>query len=218
MTYQSQREQMVERQIRRRGVRDERLLDALRSVPRHLFVPPDSRALAYEDHPLSIGYGQTISQPYIVAFMSENLKVREGQNVLEVGCGSGYQAAILSYLGANVTSLERIPQLAKMAKGNLQAAGFADVEVLSSDGTVGYEENAPYDRILVTAAGPEVPSTLYAQLKPGGILLLPVGGRWSQELVRIEKAAGPGDRDKREKILSCVFVPLIGSEGWKERT
>ncbi len=219
MNYDYQREQMVERQIRRRGVRDELVLEAMRAVPRHLFVPKNARDLAYEDHPLSIGSGQTISQPYIVAFMTESLLLKGDEKILEIGAGSGYQAAILATMGCTVFSMERLPQLATLAQSNINSAKEAGIDNLSKvnvivgDGTLGCPEETPFDRIIVTAAGPEVPPTLLSQLAPDGILLIPVGLRWSQELIRIRRRE---EGDVRETILGCVFVPLIGEEGWKD--
>ena len=213
MKYEYQREQMVERQIRRRGVRDELVLRAMRAVERHLFVSENARDLAYEDHPLSIGLGQTISQPYIVAFMTESLNLTGREKVLEVGAGSGYQAAVLASTGCRVISIERLPELVLLARKNLDNAKIDNVQVVEGDGTKGFEEEAPYDRIIVTAAGPEVPNSLLEQLAPDGILLIPVGQRWSQELVRVKRKT---DGFERETILGCVFVPLIGEQGWKE--
>ena len=213
MNYDYQREQMVERQIRRRGVRDELVLEAMRAVERHLFVSQNARDLAYEDHPLSIGKGQTISQPYIVAFMTESLALTGKEKVLEVGAGSGYQAAVLAKTGCKVVSMERLPELAALARKNLQWAGIEGVRVVEGDGTKGFPDEAPYDRIIVTAAGPEVPHTMLEQLAPEGILLIPVGQRWMQNLVRVKRKE---DGFEREEILGCVFVPLIGEEGWKE--
>jgi protein-L-isoaspartate(D-aspartate) O-methyltransferase len=200
------RHQMVEDQIERRGVRDPRVLAAMRSVPRERFVPEAERARAYEDRPLAIGSGQTISQPYIVAAMTEAAGVGPGDRVLEVGTGSGYQAAILAAIGVEVRSLEIIPELAERARRDLVAAGYPGVVVRTGDGWAGWPEEAPYDAILVTAAPAEVPAALVEQLKVGGRMVIPLG-TGTQELVRITRTARG---DERETLMMVRFVPMTG--------
>ncbi len=204
---------MVEDQIRARGIRNERVLATMERIPRHLFVPENLRRAAYEDRPLPIGEGQTISQPYIVALMTDLLDPRAGDRVLEVGAGSGYQAAILSELASEVISVERIPTVAAQARRNLAAAGCRNVEVILGDGTLGYPRKAPYQGIIVTAGTPEVPGPLVDQLADGGRLVAPVGSQGIQELVRLIRE---GKRIRRESHGGVVFVPLIGEYGWKE--
>lgn len=198
-------EQMVRTQIEARGVADPAVLDAMRHVPRQLFVPEGYRAQACEDGPLPIGHGQTISQPFVVAAMTEALQVRKGHRVLEVGTGSGYQAAILAYLGAEVYSIELIPELASLAQAALARAGIKGVKVKVGDGWEGMPEAAPFDRIIVTAAPPQVPSALLAQLKPGGRMVLPVG-EGLQTLVLLEKE---GETIRRTDLFSVRFVPMV---------
>ena len=207
------RERMVERDISPRGIRDEKVLDAMRKVPRHLFVGETQRMSAYEDHPLPIGEGQTISQPFIVALMTEALQLTGSETVLEIGTGSGYQTAILAELAARVYSIERIPSLTGRARKVLDSLGYKNILVKLSDGTTGWEEYAPYDRILVTAGAPSVPEPLVAQLAPGGILVIPVGSNSLQELVRVEKLEDGSVREDR--LGSCVFVRLVGKHGWE---
>ena len=197
---------MVEEQIERRGVRDEGLLAALRRVPRHLFVPEAERGGAYEDWPLPVGHGQTISQPYIVACMTEAAGVRPSSRVLEIGTGSGYQAAILAEMGAEVCSIEIVEALADAARFTLRSLGYASVEVRTGDGYRGWPDRAPFDIILVTAAPVEVPPPLLEQLAPGGRLLLPLGSG-AQELVRITRGARGMER---ETLLAVRFVPMTG--------
>jgi len=188
---------------------DAAVLKVLRTVPRHAFVPEDERAHAYADRPLPIGYGQTISQPYIVALMTDLLDVGPGDTVLEVGTGSGYQAAVLSGLVARVSTIEIVPQLGKRARGVLQRLGFDNVEVRIGDGYYGWEERAPFDGIVVTAAASHVPPTLVRQLRPGGRMLIPVGSRFMvQELLLVEKTTA-GEVSTRQ-ILPVAFVPLTG--------
>lgn len=205
------RERMVEEQMRRRGITDARVLDAMRAVPRHLFVPSEHQHLAYHDAPLPIGYRQTISQPYIVALMTELLNLKGEETVLEIGTGSGYQAAILAHLARQVYSLERIPELADQAREVLHGLKLENVKVVVGDGTQGLEEHAPYQSILVTAAAPAVPVPLKAQLTDGGWLVLPVGGQAGQILERWQRQ---GDDFTREQVAPVAFVPLVGEHGW----
>jgi len=204
---------MVEEQLIRRGIVNERVLEAMRQVPRHLFVPEDLRHLAYRDSPLPIGEGQTISQPYIVALMTQALELRGSEKVLEVGTGSGYQAAILSLLAREVYTVERIPSLARRAERVLARLGYKNVRVKVGNGSLGWPEHAPYEAIIVTAATEQVPPPLREQLADGGRLVAPVGGRWSQTLIRLRRR---GDRFIREHLTTVVFVPLVGEYGWRE--
>ncbi len=204
---------MVEQQLRGRGIRDARVLQAFLDVPRHLFVPRDRLAEAYEDHPLDIGRGQTISQPFMVALMTEALELRGSERVLEVGTGSGYQAAILAELCGVVYTIERLADLSERAQALLGRMGLANVRFRVGDGTLGWPEEAPFDRIIVTAGGPDVPASLEAQLAEGGRLVIPVGDRYGQDLVAVERH---GERFERESHGGCVFVRLIGQEGWPE--
>jgi protein-L-isoaspartate(D-aspartate) O-methyltransferase len=210
--WETERLRMVEGQIAARGVKDERLLSAMREIPRHLFVPSAYREAAYHDSPLPIGKGQTISQPYIVAVMTELLLVQPEDTVLEIGSGSGYQAAILSRLAKSVITIERIPEVAEMARSNLSGIGITNVTVVTGDGTMGYPEKAPYHAILITAATPTIPPPLIDQLAEGGRLVAPVGSRDLQELVRLTKKAG---QPVRELFGGVVFVPLLGVHGWQ---
>jgi protein-L-isoaspartate(D-aspartate) O-methyltransferase len=205
---------MVRLQVESRDVRDPRVLAALRRVPRHLFLPAGSRGAAYEDHPVGIGHGQTISQPYIVAFMTELLELRGGERVLEVGTGSGYQTAILAELCAAVFSVERIPELAERACAVLRDLGYRNVAVRTGDGSEGWPEKAPFDRILVTAAAPVVPAALLEQIGDNGAIVLPVGDmKGAQELVIARKI---GSRVSIRESIGCRFVPLLGSGGFPE--
>ncbi len=213
MDFEAAREAMVADQIIRRGIRDELVLAALRQVPRHRFLPEEAWKLAYSDSPLKIGRGQTISQPYIVALMTELLKVRPEDKVLEVGTGSGYQAAVLATLAREVHSIERVPELAERAEANLSALGVENVRVHLGDGSQGYPPAAPYDRILVAAAAPEAPPALLAQLTEGGRLVIPVGGRTVQTLAVWDLRQG---KFVKTDNISVVFVPLIGAAGWPE--
>ncbi len=207
------RERMVEEQLRSRGIKDERVLAAFREVPRHIFVPEDRRMYAYSDAPLSIGFGQTISQPYIVALMTELLNAEKGDKVLEIGTGSGYQAAILACLGAEVFSVERVSNLAEEARERLNSLGY-HVHIKVGDGSMGWKENALYDRIIITAASPEVPPPVIEQVKEGGKIVVPVESGWGQVLTVINKKKG--GRLKREEVCGCVFVPLLGKYGYKQ--
>ncbi len=206
-----ERERMVRWQLEARGIRDPRVLDAMRRVPRHQFVRPEDERRAYEDRPLVIGAGQTISQPYIVAAMTAALGPKPGDRVLEVGTGSGYQAAVLSVLAGEVVTIERVPDLADRARATLERLGYANVRVLTGDGSGGWPEGQPYDGILVTAAAPRVPDVLVAQLAEGGRLVIPVGSREFQELVLVEKI---GHRVREHRREGCIFVPLVGRFGW----
>lgn len=206
------RRMMVERQIISRGIRDKKVIDAFLKVPREKFVPEHMKEYAYEDGPLSIGKGQTISQPYIVALMTEALCLEGKEKVLEIGTGSGYQAAILAEIGCDVYSVERIPELAISAKKTLKELGY-NVKIKIGDGTLGWMEFAPYDRVIVTAAGPDIPPSLYAQLKDGGYLIMPVGDRYFQDLILVKKTA---NRMEKKNFGGCQFVLLKGKEGWKD--
>ncbi len=205
------RERMVSEQIVSRGIRDARLLDALRAIPRHRFVPASLRHRAYEDGPLPIGEEQTISQPYIVAEMTEALSLEGTESVLEIGTGSGYQTAILCSLAREVVTTERVETLSRSARRILGELGIRNVRFRVGDGTLGSVEDAPFDAILVTAGAPDIPPPLYSQLVIGGILVIPVGGRWEQELIRVRKEEG-GSR--RESLGGCRFVPLLGAYGF----
>jgi protein-L-isoaspartate(D-aspartate) O-methyltransferase len=209
-----ERKRFVETQIEARGVRDPLVLDAMRKVPREVFVPKELKNEAYEDSPLPIGSGQTISQPYIVAFMVEALALRGGEKVLEIGAGSGYAAAILAEIAREVFTIERIGQLAERAASNLEAAGCDNVRVRHADGTEGWADEAPFDAILVSAGAPNVPNSLMQQLRIGGHMVVPVGDNpRAQELIRISRI--DKDEFEREDIADVRFVPLIGKEGWE---
>ena len=205
--FASERQRMVRGQLMSRGVRDERVLAATSKVPREEFVPQDSRAASYTDQPLPIGYGQTISQPYIVAFMTEQLHPSSGDHVLEIGTGSGYQAAVLAELVAEVYSIEIIEPLAKSAEATLQRLGYKNVHVKVGDGYKGWPEHAPFDAITVTCAPDHVPQPLIDQLKEGGRMIIPVGGFGDQELYLLEKKNG---ELKRRAVLPVRFVPMAG--------
>ena len=212
-SFLSLRKEMVERDIAARGVRDELVLDAMRKVPREQFLPDNLREFAYEDSPLPIAGEQTISQPYIVAFMAEALMLKGGEKVLEIGAGSGYAAAVLSEIAANVYTVERLGPLAEKAAETLAELGYDNVHVLHGDGTRGWPDHAPYDAIVVAAGGPVVPESLKEQLKIGGRLVIPVGSdQRSQELVRVTRTSA--NEYRSEDIADVRFVPLIGEEGW----
>jgi protein-L-isoaspartate(D-aspartate) O-methyltransferase len=205
------RERMVRQQIEARGVHDARVLAAMRSVPRHLFVDADAQANAYSDHPLPIGEGQTISQPLMVALMTAALAPAPGMRVLEIGTGSGYQAAVLSAIVKEVFTVERRPALARRAEAALARAGITNVQVKVGDGSEGWASEAPFDGIIVTAGAPRVPEVLVDQLADGGRLVVPVGSPDQQLLTIVRRE---GDRLDREVQDACVFVPLIGRYGW----
>ncbi len=214
MNPQDWREQcrvMVDSQLRPRDIHDSRVLDAMSRVPRHLFVSEKQRPYAYEDRPLPIGEDQTISQPYMVALMTQLLEAKPTDIALEIGTGSAYQAAVLSLLVKHVYSIERVPVLAEAAKTRLYDLGYTNVTVLCADGTKGHPDAAPYDCIIVTAGGPCVPTALEAQLALGGRLVCPVGPRDAQELCIIRRT---GSGLQRGTDTRCSFVPLIGAEGW----
>jgi protein-L-isoaspartate(D-aspartate) O-methyltransferase len=212
-SFASLREEMVERDIAARGVHDELVLGAMRKVPRELFLPKNLREFAYEDLPLPIAGEQTISQPYIVAFMAESLLLKGGEKILEIGSGSGYAAAVLSEIAAQVYTVERLGQLADKAAATLADLGYNNVRVLHGDGTRGWLEHAPYDAIVVAAGGPQVPGSLKAQLKIGGRLVIPVGAdQRIQELVRVTRVSV--NKYRSEDVADVRFVPLIGEEGW----
>jgi protein-L-isoaspartate(D-aspartate) O-methyltransferase len=211
--YATLRHRMVEQQLRGRGIVDERLLSIMERVPRHLFVPSSQRPHAYDDRPLPIGSEQTISQPYMVALMTELLSLTTSSRVLEVGTGSGYQAAVLAELADQVWTVERLPDLARHAEDLLRERGYANVQVILGDGTLGCAKAAPFDAIVVTAGGPKIPTALREQLVVGGRMVIPVTVGHSQELVLIERL----DAAYREiTVLRCAFVPLIGVEGYQE--
>lgn len=211
--YSRLRERMVKRQIAGRGVRSGKVLDAMRKVPRERFLPQGQGVWAYDDAPLPIGDGQTISQPYVVAYMTEALALEGGEKVLEIGTGSGYAAAILAEIAADVYTIERIEGLAAMASAVLDDLGYDNVHVRQGDGTLGWPEEAPFDGIVVTAGGPDAPETLKQQLKIGGHLVIPVGrSTWYQVLVRISRVSET--EFETEDLIPVRFVPLIGEEGW----
>jgi protein-L-isoaspartate(D-aspartate) O-methyltransferase len=207
------RKAMVENQIVPRGVADSRVLDAMRSVARHAFIPENHRDEAYQDRPLPLGFGQTISQPYVVALMSSVLQLSGKEKVLEIGTGSGYQAAVLSRLAKFVHTVERIPELASLAETALKQQGYSNVAVHVGDGSLGWPDDAPYDCIIVTAAAPSLPEALSKQLITGGRMAIPVGERWRQMLeLWVKMPSGM----QRTEILPVVFVPLLGQDGWQE--
>jgi protein-L-isoaspartate(D-aspartate) O-methyltransferase len=211
--YAVQRERMVRELVAARGVKDQRVLQAMRQVPRHLFVRDHLRAQAYGDHALPIGSAQTISQPYVVARMTELLELDRNHSVLEIGTGSGYQTALLALLARRVYSLERVGELAQQAIPRMRQLGLENVKIQVFDGTVGWSEWAPFDRILVTAGAPKVPEPLLDQLAPGGSLLIPEGAKNVQRLVLYRKSArGELRRKEGEEV---AFVPLLGRHGWR---
>jgi protein-L-isoaspartate(D-aspartate) O-methyltransferase len=204
---------MVTEQLQRRGIRDDRVLEAMRKVPRHLFVDPLLGRRAYEDSPLSIGEGQTISQPYMVAVMTAALALQGSERVLEIGTGSGYQTAVLAELAARVYSIERIPALAERAEETLARLEYGNVSIRIGDGSMGWPEASPFDAIVVTAGAPSVPPPLVEQLQIGGRLVIPVGSSYAQTLQRVIRRE---DRVDQEELVGCVFVKLVGEHGWRE--
>jgi protein-L-isoaspartate(D-aspartate) O-methyltransferase len=210
--YQILRQRMVTEQLQHRGIRDQRVIEAMQTVPRHLFVPEKHRVEAYDDTPLPIGHHQTISQPYIVALMLEALELAGHERVLEVGTGSGYQAALLGQLAARVYTVEVIPELVQRARETLMQLGCGNIEVVAANGSIGWPAGAPYDAIIVAAASPTMPQPLIEQLNEGGRLVVPVGDLWGQVLLRVRKQQG---KAVTENLGGCSFVPLVGEEGWK---
>jgi protein-L-isoaspartate(D-aspartate) O-methyltransferase len=209
--YAAAREAMVSHQLVARGIRDARVLQAMRTVPRHLFVPASIARAAHADAPLPIGHGQTISQPFIVATMLEALELGDNDAVLDVGTGCGYQAAVLSLLARKVVSIEVVPELARAARARLKSLGFANVEVVLGDGGLGWPPGAPYDAIVVAASCPKVPRPLIEQLSEAGRLVAPVGDLYIQNLIRVRLLDG---RASEEDLGGCQFVPLVGRHGW----
>lgn len=213
MDFQRLRDLMVEAQLISRGITDSRVLEAMRKVPRHLFMKDPLLYEAYGDTALPIGEGQTISQPYMVAVMTELLELKGDEKVLEIGTGSGYQTAILAELAAEVYTIERIPALSDRARETLSVLGYENISFRADDGTLGWSEAAPFDRILITAGAPEIPEPHIEQLAEGGIIVAPVGDKFSQQLVKGRKT---GTKLSRENHTPCIFVPLVGDYGWKE--
>ena len=223
-SFEEQRRRLVEKLIREGYIRSEKVMKAMLRVPRELFVPEELRHLAYEDTPLPIGSGQTISAPHMVALMTELADLEPGMKVLEIGTGSGYHAAVVAEVVApsdmdrsmwgHVYSVERIPELAERARRNLKRAGYSDrVTVITGDGTLGYPPEAPYDRIIVTAAAPDIPRPLIEQLRSGGKMVIPIGTRYMQYLYVVEKT--PDGKIRSRPVTPCLFVPLIGRYGWR---
>lgn len=211
MDYQKLRDLMVESQLIPRGIKDPRVLDAMRHIPRHIFAGGHNLAAAYDDMALPIGEGQTISQPYMVAIMTELLELNGTEKVLEIGTGSGYQGAVLAKLAKEVYTIERIAALAERAQASYRILAYDNVHVKTGDGTLGWPEAAPFDRMIITAASPQIPDPLTEQLAMGGILVIPVGSRFSQTLLKIRKTESGLIE---EQHTPCVFVPLIGRYGW----
>jgi protein-L-isoaspartate(D-aspartate) O-methyltransferase len=212
--YRAAREEMVRVQLEARGIRDTDVLHAMATVPRHRFVDRALESRAYGDHALPIGSGQTISQPYMVALMTQALELTGGQKILEIGTGSGYQTAILAEFTPRLFSIERSPEIARAAAATLADLGYSNVILKQGDGSLGWPEHAPFDRILVTAGAPDLPPSLFDQLGEGGILVIPVGDRDGQRLEVIRKDKG---RALSRRLVECAFVPLVGREGWRER-
>ena len=204
--FELKRREMTAQQLKARGIQDPRVLKAMEEIPRHLFVPSEARDHSYDDRPLPVGFDQTISQPYIVALMTEQLQIRPESKVLEIGTGSGYQAAVLARLAAEVHSIERIPELAEAATGRLESLGIRNVRIRVGDGSRGWPEAAPFDAITVTACAAQPPEPLLQQLADGGRLVIPLGLALHQTLTRIERH---GDSFASHPICGCVFVPLL---------
>ena len=213
INYEKERSRMVDEQIAGRGVKDERVLAVMRKIPRHEFLPEGIRGMAYNDSALPLGEGQTMSQPYMVAIMTEFLGLKGTERVLEIGTGSGYQAAVLAELCQKVYTVERIKTIADKARATLDRLGYKSVAIKIYDGTYGWKEMAPYDAIIVTAGSPDIPGPLVEQLKEGGRMVIPVGDRYGQQLIKVVKTS---EGIITERSIPCVFVPLIGNHGWKE--
>jgi len=209
-SFEKMRNDMVETQIVSRGISDRNVISAMKKVPRHIFVPEESISRSYGDHPLAIGYGQTISQPYIVAYMTELLKLRKGMKVLEIGTGSGYQAAIIAEMGCTVYTIEIVEPLASIAKERLFSLGYKNIFFRTGDGYSGWTEFAPFDAVIVTCAPTDIPEPLRAQLREGGKMIIPVGGIPYQQLVLLTRKK---DRMITRKIAPVMFVPMVDSEG-----
>ena len=205
--YQEERHEMVQTQIRSRGIKSSQVLEAMRKVPRHRFIPERLASLAYSDRPLPIGHEQTISQPFIVAFMTEALGIKEGEKVLEIGSGSGYQAAILAEMGAEVWTIEIVPELAEMAEKNLTEAGYTNVHVKCGNGYKGWPEEAPFDAVIITAAPESIPKKLVDQLKTGGTMILPVGS--VNSIQSLKKIVKKEDGIKQKTLIPVRFVPMV---------
>ena len=200
-------------QLEQRGIRDPRVLEAMARVPRHRFVDTALRSRAYDDHALPIGAGQTISQPYMVALMTEALKLAGDEKILEIGTGSGYQTAVLAEFTPRLFSIERNAELARAAAARLTELGYSNVILKTGDGSLGWPEHAPFDRIVVTAGAPDLPPPLFDQLAEGGLLVIPIGDRESQQLEVVTKDRG---RALSRRLIECAFVPLLGKEGWSK--
>jgi len=213
--YNKQRKKMVESQVRSRGIKDERVLRAMEKIPRHLFVDEGLLNQAYDDNPLPIGERQTISQPYIVALMTEALQLTGKEKVLEIGTGSGYQAALLAELSDRVLSIERIAALASKARNLLESLNYFNVLVWVGDGTYGWKDESPFDAIIVTAGAPAIPDILKDQLAAGGRLIIPVGDRYTQTMMKFTRLSDDPDDIKIEDLGGCRFVNLVGEYGWK---
>jgi len=213
INYEKERSRMVDEQIAGRGVKDERVLAVMRKIPRHEFLPEAIRGMAYSDSALPLGEGQTLSQPYMAALMTELLGLKGAERVLEIGTGSGYQAAVLAELCEKVYTVERIKTLADKARAQLDRLGYKSVAIKVYDGTYGWKEMAPFDAIIVTAGSPDIPAPLVEQLRAGGRMVIPVGDRYGQQLITVVKTA---EGVTTERSIPCVFVPLIGNHGWKE--
>jgi len=213
-TLEAKKKSMIDTQLKSRGILSSDVLRAMFKVPREKFLNSEYIDAAYHDSPLSIGSGQTISQPYMVAMMTEALMLKKSDKVLEIGTGSGYQSAVLQEIAAHIFSVERISLLAEHALKVLASLGYADIAIKVGDGTLGWSEQAPFDAIIVTSGSPSVPETLMTQLSDGGRMIIPVGSRSHQRIIRIIRS---GDNYNKEEMLSCIFVPLIGKYGWDEK-
>jgi protein-L-isoaspartate(D-aspartate) O-methyltransferase len=212
MDFKELRDFMVKTQLIPRGIKDERVLNAMKKIPRHLFVDESMQYKAYDDMALSIGEGQTISQPYMVAVMTQLLELKGNEKVLEIGTGSGYQTAILAELAKDIYSVERVAALATRAEERFHSLGYNNIHIKIGDGTLGWSEEAPFDRIIITAGTPKIPDPLIEQLSERGIIIAPVGERFSQRLLKVRKSKGKLLEDYH---TPCIFVPLIGEYGWK---